>query len=802
MHGPVALNPEQQRAVDHGEGPLLVLAGAGTGKTRVLVHRIAQLVKSGVRPHEVLAVTFSNKAAGEMRERLRHILGGYADRMWIGTFHGTCARLLRIHGEHIGLPRDFTIFDDDDQKRVINALLKEHGLDDMATPQAVRSAIDRAKNRGEDPIDASGRNPGWGDDILKTIYPEYKKRLAREHAVDFNDLLLEVVRLMANAEIGPVLATRFRHVLVDEFQDTNRVQYKLVKHFARGSRNLTVVGDDDQSIYSWRGAEPKNLLEFDRDYPDATIIKLEQNYRSSQRILDAANGIIARNISRRYKALWSERQGGEYVLWEECADEREEADFIARAMRGLVQQEGRSYGDLAVLYRTHAQSRVLEEQLRRYRIEYRIVGGVSFFQRKEIKDALAYVRLVLNPAADSCFERVVNTPTRGIGKTTLDRVRNHARRTGLSFIESAQFCVDGAVAAIGKAARKKLAHFLAIIEGLREVQAAGASVAEMFIQTVERSSYRQRLEDQDTPESRDRLANLAELVAMASDYDDESAGEGSLSEFDERISLSSANDSGDGRGSASVTLMTIHAAKGLEFPVVFLCGLEDGLFPSIRERDGIDEVDAMEEERRLAYVAMTRAMDRLVLTSARMRRHWGEIRYQRPSRFLDELPVDCMAMRKRPERDEVVVERDPQADSGNEYQEWVEDGAHHSAIMRPGWDATEEPRRGMRGGRKTSSQGRRGGQSRQVGRSGRGRARNRDEFDQRTFDDDMPTYDLDDEQYGAAPRDLDAGDTVSHDKFGEGRVIKADGSGKNRKLLIAFDTGGLKTVMARFVERV
>lgn len=774
VHGQVALNPEQQRAVEHGDGPLLVLAGAGTGKTRVLVHRIAHLVRRGVHPREILAVTFSNKAAGEMRQRLGELLGRFADHMWIGTFHGTCARLLRIHGEHIGLPRDFTIFDDGDQKRLLNALLKQHELDNIATPQGVRTAIDRAKNRGEDPLTADSQHSSWGTDVLQVIYPAYQKQLEKEHAVDFNDLLLKVLELAAHPELGPVLASRFRHVLVDEFQDTNRVQYRLVTHFAKKYGNLTVVGDDDQSIYSWRGAEPKNLLEFDRDHKRATVIKLEQNYRSTQLILDAANGIIAKNISRRYKALWSERKGGEPVLWEECPDEREEADFIARAMRGLVQQENRNWGDLAVLYRTHAQSRVLEEHLRQHGIEYRIVGGVSFFQRKEIKDALAYMRLVINASADSCFERVVNVPTRGIGKTTLERVRNFAVRHDISLMEAAQRCVDGALSTVTRAPRRKLATFLSIIEGLGEVMAAGASVAEMFIQTIERSGYRQRLESEDSPEARDRLANMAELVAMASDFDEETEGNGTILEFDERISLSSANDNSDGRGSPSVTLMTIHASKGLEFPVVFISGMEDGLFPSLRERDGHDIEDSLEEERRLAYVATTRAMDRLVLTSARLRRHWGDIRLQRPSRFLDELPIECMAVRARPST------RSPA-------------GVH---IERDAYTQHAQPAT-----RRTASQSNRK-DTKPRGRSAAERRKPaRDEFDQRTYDDDVPVYEVESDVDRLSDRTIDAGDIVNHSKFGEGRVIKADGQGKYRKLLIDFDDFGLKTVLERFVER-
>jgi DNA helicase II / ATP-dependent DNA helicase PcrA len=743
------LNPEQRQAVLHPGGPLMVLAGAGSGKTRVLVHRIARLVDDGVRPNRILAVTFTNKAAGEMRERLRGLLGWAADSMWIGTFHATCARLLRIHHDQAGLPRDFVIFDDDDQLRIVNQLLKQHDLADAVTPRTVVSRIDRAKNRGEDPSEGMARTRA--EEIAQEIYPLYRDRLAREEAVDFNDLLLKVLELAESPEGGDVIADRFDHVLVDEFQDTNLVQYRLVRNFSRRTRNLTVVGDDDQSIYAWRGAEPRNLLDFDRDFPDAAVVRLEQNYRSTQVILDAANALISKNEDRHEKALWTERGGGDPILWEETDDERAEADFVARAIAGLIGEEGRDPGDFAVLYRTHAQSRVLEEMLRAARIPYRIVGGVSFFQRREIKDVRAYLRLVCSSSADSAFERIVNVPSRGIGSTTVDRVRAHARVAGLSLFDAARSCSHGAVASVGAAPRKKLRAFVDIIEGLRELQSQGASVAELIIQAVERSGYRERLEIEDTPESRDRLQNLSELVSMASDFDDESGGGGGLIDFEERISLASASDAADGRGT-SVTLMTIHAAKGLEFPVVFLCGLEDGLFPSLRERrsgEGDDDKKSLEEERRLAYVALTRAEDRLILTSARMRRVWGEIRMSRPSRFLDDLPSELLAVRERPKR--------------------------------PAPPPAERLRRaGM------------------VGR-GEGRVRTEvSELDQRTPYDDVPEWDGD-----ALPgtRPVSAGDTVLHASFGTGRVIETRGSGSDRKLLVDFPERGLKTIMARFVDR-
>ncbi|MBC7975976.1 MAG: UvrD-helicase domain-containing protein, partial [Myxococcales bacterium] len=417
------LNPEQRAAVEHGDGPLMVLAGAGTGKTRVLVARIAQLVEAGTEPWAILAVTFTNKAAGEMRHRLRELLGDAADSMWIGTFHATCAKLLRRFGTHVGLTRSFVIFDDDDQIKLVERLLKDTGLDEQISPRTILSRIDRAKNRGLDPMAPTGSF----DDIIERIYPLYRAQLAKENAVDFNDLLLKTIDLFQYEAAARVLKVKFRHVLVDEFQDTNKVQYQLVWRFAEATRNLTVVGDDDQSIYAWRGAEPRNLLDFDRDFPDARVIKLEQNYRSTQTILDAANGIIRKNRDRHEKALWTDRGGGEPIEIYTAGDERGEAYFVAQSIRRLLDDGPSSPNDVAILYRTNAQSRVLEEHLRAARVPAKVVGAVSFFERREVKDVVAYLRLLTNPSADSALERVINVPARGIGGTTVDRLRAAAR---------------------------------------------------------------------------------------------------------------------------------------------------------------------------------------------------------------------------------------------------------------------------------------------------------------------------------------------------------------------------------------
>jgi DNA helicase-2/ATP-dependent DNA helicase PcrA len=735
------LNAEQRAAVEHGDGPLLVLAGAGTGKTRVLVHRIAHLVETGADPRAILAVTFTNKAAGEMKHRLRGVLGARADAMWVGTFHATCARMLRRHGEAVGLTKSFVIFDDDDQMKLVEKLLKETGLDDQISARTVLSRFDRAKNRGVDPRTVK---TGAYDDVIEKIYPMYEAQLAKENAVDFNDLLLKTLALFAHDETHRTLQTRFSHVLVDEFQDTNRVQYDLVSRFAAATRNLTVVGDDDQSIYAWRGAEPRNLLDFDRDFSDAMVVKLEQNYRSTQVILDGANAIIAKNLDRHVKALWTERTGGDPIEIYQAGDERGEGYFVAQSIRRLLDEGPYSPTDIAILYRTNAQSRVLEEHLRAARIPAKVVGAVSFFERKEVKDVVAYLRLLGNSAADSAFERVVNVPTRGIGDATVERLRAAARANGTGLFDAARLAARGDVAGIGVAPRKRLHAFVALVEGLRDVVAQGASVAETIIQVIERSELRTKLEADDSAEARDRLDNLAELVTIASDFDDESEQPQTVDAFLERIALAAPSD--DEAGRDVVVLMTIHIAKGLEWPVVFITGMEDGLFPSLREREGVSEDAALEEERRLAYVAITRARQRLVLSHARTRRVWGEVRMQGPSRFLEDLPASSLAERQPPR---VITPRAP-------------------AIVDGTWAAR-----------------------RRVPRA------SSDDLDQRVPDDE-PVYRVDDDV--VRPHVFRTGDPVTHVLHGLGRVVATSGAGEETKVVVEFSGAGRKTIFAKYLR--
>ncbi len=741
----VRLNPEQHAAVTHSGGPLVVLAGAGTGKTRVLVHRIAFLMQQqSVSPREILAVTFTNKAAKEMKNRLRSLVAFPVERMWVGTFHGIAARMLRLHGHIIGVPPDFTIFDDDDQKRVLKRILADLNLTDEVTPRMLLSHFGAAKHKGVVPTELESNI--YIEDYIQQVYPLYRQQLEKEKGLDFGDLLVFANKLLRHKE-GQALASRFKQVLVDEFQDTNRIQYLLVKALAEQNASLTVVGDDDQCIYGWRGAEPKNLLDFKKDFPDARVIPLEQNYRSSQNVLDAANSIIANNQRLADKNLWTESGPGELLPWHLCDDEREEATLVCDSIFSL-QREGLSLGDMAILYRTHAQSRILEEYLRRSDTPYRVVGGTSFFQRKEIKDILAYIRLAINPAADSCFERIINTPTRGIGKTTLGKIKHLAKKSNISFWDASLLAAIGEGADLGKAGRRKLQAFVEIIGGVREVIEHEASVAEVAIQCIDRSGYRKKLEEAETSEAQDRLANLAEFVSMASDFDEETGGEGTLLEFDERVALSSVSDDKDGRGEC-ISMMTIHAAKGLEFDAVFVVGLEDGLFPSLRVREhSIDaEQKQIEEERRLAYVAVTRAKRYLQLSSALSRREWGEVKFNQPSRFLDEIPERVLKSHAT-RRQKKSFERNSRGrDSYSQLEPEVED------------------------------------------------------FDQSVEDD----------EYGFVARKkkspagtvaIPSGAFVAHKTFGKGKVLQSTGEGRDARLLINFSNVGLKTVVARFVTEV
>ena len=628
-----SLNPHQREAVVHQGGPLVVFAGAGSGKTRVITYRVAHLISArDVAPWRILAVTFTNKAAGEMRDRLLGLLGDRGAAVHVGTFHATCARLLRRNGESLGISKDFTIYDDQDQLALVKRVLRDLDLDDKRyQPKAIAGRINRAKQEVQGPESIETPDP-WSE-VVRRVYEAYEDRLHQANALDFGDLISRTVRgLEADESFREALAGRFSHVLVDEFQDTNQAQFRLVRSLSEDHRNLCVVGDDDQSIYRWRGADRRNILDFRTSFSDATLVKLEQNYRSTQRILRAANAVIARNTDREPKELWTDNDEGDAVLVVRTVDERDEARLVLRGVQELSAQ-GYRLSDVAVFYRTHAQSRVIEEALRSANIGYRIVGGMRFYDRAEVKDLLAYLRVAINPVDDMNLLRIINTPARGIGKTTITRLLDFAAQRGQSLWD----VLEGeGLGTVGNAAQKRLAGFRTLMSDLREVATSDALLGEIGAELVERTGYAETLKHDDTPEADARFQNVQELVASMDEFQREHP-DAVLADFLENVTLyTSAEEQSDG---VRVTLMTVHAAKGLEFRIVMVTGLEEHVFP-FRGIDPWEDPEELEEERRLAYVAFTRAKERLVLSYAAVRRIFGQQRVGIPSRFLNELPAE------------------------------------------------------------------------------------------------------------------------------------------------------------------
>ena len=626
------LNPPQREAVTYGEGPLLILAGAGSGKTRVLTHRIAYLVRTDrVRAGEILAITFTNKAAQEMRERVELLLGRRTRAMWVMTFHSACARMLRAEAPRLGYTKSFTIYDQADSRRQIKRCIDDLGVDPKRfTPAAIGSQISDAKNKLRD-ADAYRQMVGsFFEQTVADVYDLYEREMHRANAMDFDDLLVRAVNVLELfPEVREHYANAFRHVLVDEYQDTNHAQYRWLQLLAGEHRNLAVVGDDDQAIYAFRGADIRNILEFQRTFPDAHAVRLEQNYRSTQTILSVANAVVSHNRGRMAKSLWTDLGQGDPVKVREMPDEHAEARYVAGEIERLVDQ-GVSREEVAVFYRTNAQSRVLEDTLVRAEIGYQVIGGTKFYERAEIKDAIAYLNWLVNPQDIGAFSRIANSPRRGIGQTSLGRIIAHANTTGESIWDVAS--TPSAVPALGTAAVRAFERFMGTMHVLRERVDAGAVVAQVLDETLHETGYLEALEAERTIEAQGRIENLQELVEVAREYD---AGnpEGTLADFLQQISLVTDTDQlRDDEG--LVTLMTLHNAKGLEFPIVFMIGMEDGVFPHSR---ALDE-GGLEEERRLCYVGITRAQRDLYLTYARQRTLFGAREYGLRSRFLDEIP--------------------------------------------------------------------------------------------------------------------------------------------------------------------
>ncbi len=633
------LNKEQKEGVLQTEGPLLLLAGAGSGKTRVLTHRIAYLIgEMGVKPWNILAITFTNKAAGEMRERVDGLVGFGADQIWVTTFHSACVRILRRHIDRLGYDNSFTIYDTDDQKTVIKAICKRLSIDTKTHKErAIMGAISSAKDELVD-VRQYELDAAWdfNKSIYAKVYREYQETLKKNNALDFDDIIVKTVELFQNCpEVLDSYQERFRYIMVDEYQDTNTAQFELVRLLAGKYRNLCVVGDDDQSIYKFRGANIRNILDFEKHFPEARVIKLEQNYRSTQSILDAANAVISNNESRKDKALWTDRGTGSRIRFRQFDNAYEEAEFIADEIARGVKRGEVEYKDCAVLYRTNAQARLLEERMIMEGVPYNVVGGTNFYARAEIKDILAYLKTIDNGRDEVAVRRIINVPKRGVGNATIEKLEDYAEMRDIGLYEAMEQADD--IMSLGRTAAK-IRPFVALVRHFRE-HLREFTIAELIKEIVTEIDYAEYLQNNDDESAEDRLANVDELITKAVNYQ-ETHDEPTLTEFLEEVALVADIDNVDS-GDNRVLLMTLHSAKGLEFPHVYLAGMEDGLFPSYMTIIS-DDLSDVEEERRLAYVGITRAMDELTLTCARMRMTRGETQYNPVSRFVREIPTELM----------------------------------------------------------------------------------------------------------------------------------------------------------------
>lgn len=639
------LNPQQAESVINTEGPMLIMAGAGSGKTKVLTCRVANLLQKGVRPYRILAITFTNKAAAEMRERVNNMSGPAAKDVWLFTFHAFCARFLRMEIDKLpGYGGNFAIYDTADSQNLIKQILKEMNLDDKRfQPSGILSRISNAKNALQDAAAFARQAGDFYEQKVADIYSRYEQKLQLNNALDFDDLLMLSIKLLQeNKEVREKYQDRFDYLLVDEYQDTNHAQYLLTKFLAAKHRNICVVGDADQSIYGWRGADIQNILDFEKDYPDAKVIKLEQNYRSTQIILDAANAVIENNTGRKPKNLWTENKSGADIIYFQAVDERDEARFVIEQLQNLQRTENKKLGDMAILYRTNTQSRIFEEMLIKSGISYNMVGGLKFYERKEIKDIIAYLRVIFNPADSLSLLRIINVPKRGIGDASLAKIQAYAAANNVSLFEA----VSNAAAIDGLSSRfvSKLDDLAGIIFELMNL-AGEAPVEDLIDRVLRDTGYLEELENERTPQAQSRIDNLHELISVAQEFA-ASEEENNLENFLAHVALVSDIDDTE-LGEDAITLMTLHSSKGLEFPVVFLVGMEEGLFPHARTL--MDETE-IEEERRLCYVGITRAKEKLFLSSTKMRTIYGNTVTYPPSRFLQEIPARLVKTIKRQER--------------------------------------------------------------------------------------------------------------------------------------------------------
>jgi DNA helicase-2/ATP-dependent DNA helicase PcrA len=733
------LNPDQLDAVVHTEGPLLVVAGAGSGKTRVLTHRIAHLIDQGARPSEILAITFTNKAAAEMRERVGHLIGPVVRAMWVSTFHSACVRILRRDGEAIGYPRTFSIYDQADAVRLTGYVIRDLGLDPKRfTPRGVHGLISLWKNELKSPEQVAAEATNIFDRKHADVYAEYQARLLKAGAMDFDDLLTNVVKLFReHPDVLDHYRQRFRHVLVDEYQDTNQAQNEIVLMLGAEHRQVTVVGDSDQGVYGWRGADVRNILQFEDAFEEVTTIVLDQNYRSTQTILDAANAVIDHNVERKPKNLWTDAGGGDRIVRYHAEDEGDEAMWVAGTAQQLHHDDALNWREMAVLYRTNAQARVVEEAFMRGGIPYKVVGGTRFYDRREVKDAMAYLKAVINPADEVSVKRIINVPKRGIGDASVDRLDAYAAEMGITFAEAMRHAEDAGVTG---PARRGLAGFTDLLDRLGELASSdGAGPGDILQACIDDSGYLGELEAEDTVESHGRVENLGELVGSAREFT-------VMDEFLEQVSLVADTDDLD--DDDQVVLMTLHSAKGLEFPAVFIIGVEEGVFPHNR---ALTEPAEMEEERRLAYVGITRAMQRLFISHAWSRMLFGSTQYNPPSRFLDEIPAD-------------LVEQKGNVSGRSSYGRQ----SYRSRDDR----SYDDPPAYRRGGRGTDQAAQDAHRDRIV------------ESAMRSRNTPAPS--------NSQELGLKVGDDVAHPAFGEGVIIDISGTGDKAEAVINFPGVGQK----------
>lgn len=790
------LNPEQRRAVEHDRGPLLILAGAGSGKTRVLTHRIAYLIEErNVSPFQILALTFTNKAAREMRERVDKIVSYGAQNVWVSTFHSSCVRFLRRFIHLLGYDRNFTVYDTDDQKTLMREVCKYLNIDTKTMKErTLMNVVSSAKDELTSPEEYAKNAEG---DYTKTqyarVYAEYQKRLKTNNALDFDDIIFKTVELFrTQPEALSYYQRRFRYIMVDEYQDTNTAQFLLISLLANSENeygetehNLCVVGDDDQSIYKFRGANIHNILDFEKQYPDAAVIKLEQNYRSTTNILDTANAVIRNNLGRKDKELWTANGKGSPVVFTQFESDYEEAEAIVSDIAGTMQEEPdtASYHDFAILYRTNAQSRVFEEKLIFRGIPYKIIGSINFYQRKEIKDVLAYLKTIDGGADSIAVKRIINVPKRGIGQTTIDRIDTYAAEAGMSFYDSLHH--TGEIPGIGRAAAK-LSSFVALIESLKSrLSSCGSSLSSIVETLLDETGYLEEIrENEDDQTAADRMANIDELINKLAAYEENAEEAPTLSDFLAEVALVADVDNLTG-DSDCVVLMTLHSAKGLEFPHVYLCGMEDGVFPGYMSINAENPELEIEEERRLCYVGITRAMKTLRLSAAHMRMVRGEAQYNRPSRFIDEIPRHLLNIRG--------INRSASLLPDDAFPQSSIRGAKPSGYRQSG----KNPPYSLSGG----SYGAGNYSYPSSGKYGTGfpRPLSATEFDRpgptktarpiRQFDSN-----------NLAPLGYGIGDTVQHVKFGTGLVTNVVQGGRDYEITVDFPSAGTKKMLAGFAK--